>query len=120
MTNIFYTEMVSEHWEELIKEPKRKKKPLKVGNFVKIESIGGLYSAYSDMADIMNLKNWQKNKKPDKKLIYRIIDTEKHERTFETVYAVESPDGKQYLIGGESLKLEDKSPFLLTDEDFDI
>jgi len=51
---------------------------VKVGDIVEIINIGKLYSHYSEMAEIFNIKKWFKGKEPDEDKLYKVIEIKPH------------------------------------------
>lgn len=80
-----------------------------VGDKVKVINVGGVFSTYQEMAEIMDLRNWCENERPKNNSIAEIINVEKHPCfTEKTIYGIESEDGKDYIMSEYALeKVED-------------
>ena len=80
-----------------------------VGDKVKVINVGGVFSTYQEMAEIMDLRNWCENERPKNNSIAEIINVEKHPCfTEKTIYGIESENGKEYIMSEYALeKVED-------------
>lgn len=81
----------------------------KIGDKVKVTNVGGVFSTYQEMAQIMDLKNWNEGNSPKNKSIALIVNVQQHPCfTEKTIYGIESEDGKDYIMSEYALqKVED-------------
>ena len=86
-----------------------KKNKFKIGDKVKVTNVGGVFSTYQEMAQIMDLKNWNEGNSPKNKSIALIVNVQQHPCFIEkTIYGIESEDGKDYIMSEYALqKVED-------------
>jgi len=93
-----------------------------VGDKVKVINVGGVFSTYQEMAEIMDLRNWCENERPKNNSIAEIINVEKHPCfTEKTIYGIESEDGKDYIMSEYALeKVELGSDFDIDKKSYSI
>jgi hypothetical protein len=94
----------------------------KIGDKVKVTNVGGVFSTYQEMAEIMDLKNWNENERPKNNSIAYIVNVQQHPSFNETViYGIESEDGKDYIMSEYALqKVESGSDFDIDKKSYSI
>jgi hypothetical protein len=99
-----------------------KKNKFKIGDKVKVTNVGGVFSTYQEMAETMNLKNWNENERPKNNSIAFIVNVQKHPSFNETViYGIESEDGKDYIMSEYALqKVKSGSNFDIDKKSYSI
>jgi hypothetical protein len=99
-----------------------KKNKFKIGDKVKVTNVGGVFSTYQEMAETMDLKNWNENERPKNNSIAFIVNVQQHPSFNKTViYGIESEDGKDYIMSEYALqKVKSGSDFDIDKETYSI
>jgi hypothetical protein len=99
-----------------------KKNKFKIGDKVKVTNVGGVFSTYQEMAETMDLKNWNENERPKNNSIAFIVNVQQHPSFNETViYGIESEDGKDYIMSEYALqKVKSGSDFDIDKKSYSI
>jgi hypothetical protein len=94
----------------------------KIGDKVKVTNVGGVFSTYQEMAQIMDLKNWNENERPKNKSIALIVNVQQHPCfTEKTIYGIKTKDGKDYIMSEYALqKVESGSDFDIDKKSYSI
>ena len=77
----------------------------KIGDKVMVINVRGCYRYYVDMAELMGLTNWNEGAGPDKNSEAIIINIEQQPEQNTLLIGIKTKDGKEYIIGENSLKL---------------
>ncbi len=98
------------------------KSKFKIGDKVKVTNVGGVFSTYQEMAETMDLKNWNENERPKNNSIAFIVNVQQHPSFNETViYGIESEDGKDYIMSEYALqKVKSGSDFDIDKKSYSI
>lgn len=94
----------------------------KIGDKVKVTNVGGVFSTYQEMAQIMDLKNWNEGNSPKNKSIALIVNVQQHPCfTEKTIYGIKTEDGKDYIMSEYALqKVESGSDFDIDKKSYSI
>jgi len=94
---------------------------MRIGDNVKIQNYGGLYSSYYKMAELFNMSDWEIGRYPSKQKyneIYKVIGVSEHYSTpGRIVVGIEDSEGKGYIYDLDSLRVVEK-PYELSEELF--
>ena len=75
------------------------------GDKVKVINVGGVFSTYHEMAETMDLKNWNENERPKNNSIAHIVNVQQHPSFNETIiYGIKTEDGKNYIMSEYALE----------------
>ena len=75
------------------------------GDKVKVINVGGVFSTYHEMAETMDLKNWNENERPKNNSIAYIVNVQQHPSFNETIiYGIKTEDGKNYIMSEYALE----------------
>ena len=81
----------------------------KIGDKVMVINVRECYRYYDEMAKLMGLTNWNEDVIPDKNSEAIIINIEQHPEQNTLVIGIRTKDGKQYIMGENSLILLEPS-----------